>query len=58
MNSNFIKGAIGTVGMALTEVVQTTPALQPEEITTVGNIIIQIVIAIVTVFGIFKKKKS
>jgi hypothetical protein len=58
MNSKFIDAFIGIGGLGLTEVVQNADAISPDQITTAGNLIIQVLIAIVTIFGIFKRKKS
>jgi hypothetical protein len=52
------KLVIGSGGLVTTELVQTAEMLNPEEITTAGNLIIQIIIGIVTIFGLFKKRKK
>lgn len=53
--NNFIAGVSGIIG---TEAVQHAPPLQPEEITSIGNLLIQIAIGIATLWGIFRRKKS
>lgn len=58
MNSKFIDASIGAIGIVATEVVEQTPPISPEEIGTIGNLLIQIAIGIVTLFGIFKRKKK
>ena len=58
MYSNLIKGSIGAVGIVATDLVETAPMLQPEDISSIGNIIIQIVIAIASIFSMFKRRKK
>ena len=58
MNYKISQLLIGASGIGLTEVVQTSTALDPSEITTAGNLIIQLIIGIVTLFGLFKGKKN
>lgn len=50
--------SVGTVGAIGTEIVQNAPMLDPNEITSIGNLIIQIVIGVFTLFGMFKRKKK
>lgn len=50
--------AIGAVGVAGTEFVQHAAITSPEDITTFGNLLIQIAIAVATIFGLFKKKSK
>lgn len=57
MNSKIIDASIGAIGIVATEVVEKAPPISPEEIGTIGNLLIQIAIGIVTLFGIFKRKK-
>lgn len=57
MNENVIKTVIGATGIAGTEVIQNIPLFDPAQITTVGNLIIQLAIGLFTIIGIFKKKK-
>lgn len=56
MKESITKLLMGTGGVAATEIVQQASMINPETITTTTNLIIQIVIGIVTLFGIFKKK--
>lgn len=49
---------VGTVGAIGTEIIQNAPALDPNEITSIGNLVIQIVIGVFTLFGMFKRKKK
>lgn len=59
MISNYlVKGLFGVLGIVGVEVVSTAEALDPETITEAGSIIIQILIAIASLFGIFRKKKG
>ena len=58
MNSKINDLLIGASGIGLTEVVQTAEALNPEQITSAGNLIIQILIGVITLFGLFKRKKT
>lgn len=50
--------AIAATGSIGTEIVQNAPAFDPNEITSIGNLIIQIVIGVFTLFGMFKRKKN
>ena len=58
MNDKIHQFLIGASGIGLTEVVQNSTALDPSQITTAGNLIIQLIIGIVTLFGLFKRKKN
>lgn len=58
MKSKMIDLFLGGSGVALTEVVQNTPPISPDEIGTIGNLLIQIAIGIATLIGIFKRKKK
>lgn len=58
MKNSLIDASIGAIGITATEIVQNTPPVSPEEIGTIGNLLIQIAIGIVTLFGIFKRKKK
>lgn len=58
MKSKLIDLTIGGSGIALTEVIQNATVVDPTEVTAIGNILIQIVIGIVTLFGLFKRKKD
>lgn len=50
--------SIGLAGVAGTELVQHASITSPEDITTLGNLLIQIAIAVATIFGLFKKKSK
>lgn len=56
MTENIQKLAIGAVGTGLTEVAEHSLASITPDITSAGNLIIQIVIGICTLIGIFRKK--
>lgn len=58
MKNKLIDIAIGSSGIGLTEIVQNASVVDPQEVTAIGNILIQIVIGIVTLFGLFKRKKD
>ena len=57
MKDSIFKLLIGSTGIGLTEVVASAPTFDPTIVTETANILVQIVIAIVTLFGLFKKKK-
>ena len=57
MKNKLIQLIIGSSGIGLTEVVASAPAFDPAVTTDTANILVQIVIAIVTLFGLFKRKK-
>ena len=57
MNDSIQKIVVGATGIAGTQVVEVAQNLDPTTITDAGGLIIQILIAIVTLFGLFKKKK-
>lgn len=57
MKQSLSQLVIGGSGIAATEIVNQSANLSPDQITTAGNLIIQILIAVVTIFGLFKKKK-
>lgn len=57
MKSKMLDLVVGGSGVALTEIAQNIQPISADEIGVVGNLIIQIAIAIVTIFGLFKKKK-
>lgn len=58
MLNNLTKLGFGSVGILGTELVQNIAAANPDDITAMGNIIIQIIIAIASIIGIFKRKKN
>lgn len=58
MNSKVANFITGVTGIAGTEAVQNAPPLQPEEITSVGNLIIQVILGIATLWGIFRGRKK
>lgn len=50
--------SVGTVGAIGTEIVEKASFFDPNEITSIGNLIIQIAIGVFTLFGMFKRKKK
>jgi hypothetical protein len=58
MNDTLQKLLIGGGGITASKVAETTASLDPSTITEVGSILVQVLIAIVTLFGLFKKKKN
>lgn len=57
MKDKLIQGAIGLAGVGSIEVVNTAKAIDPAQISDGLSIVSQIVILIVTLFGLFKKNK-
>lgn len=57
MNSTILKAGIGSLGIAASEVAANAETFSPENISNTGNILVQIVILISTLFGLFRKKK-
>ena len=57
MKTALTKLVIGSSGIGITEIVQNTLPSDPTNIVEISNIIIQIVVAIATLFGLFKKRK-
>lgn len=58
MKHDVIKLTIGALGIGASEIAATTQGISPDEIGVIGNLVIQIVIGIATIFGIFKKRKQ
>lgn len=58
MSETFQKLLIGGSGIAASNVAETVTSISPTEITEIGSIIVQVIIAIVTLLGLFKKKKN
>lgn len=58
MNESFKNLIIGAGGLGSTEVIQQVTQNPVDDITSIGGLLVQIAIAIVTLFGIFKRKKS
>lgn len=58
MKSQLSNLFLGASGITLNEVVEVLPPISPDEIGTIGNLIIQVAIAIATIFGIFRRKKK
>lgn len=58
ISENLTKLAIGTAGVITSEAAQSVAAASPEDISTVGNLFIQIAIAIATIISLFKRKKT
>lgn len=56
--SQIINASIGAVGIMLTEAAQNMQGISPEDIGTIGNLLIQIAIGIITLFGVFKRKQK
>ena len=50
--------AIAATGSIGTEIVEKSAMFDPNEITSIGNLIIQIAIGVFTLFGMFKRKKK
>lgn len=50
--------AIGLTGIVGTELTTVVNPITPEDIGTIGNLLIQIGIAIATIIGLFRRKKS
>lgn len=57
MKNTLIQLGIGASGIGATEIVANAIPSDPSNVVEVTNIIIQIVISIVTLFGLFKRKK-
>lgn len=57
MNSNIAKIVIGASGIGASEVASSISFFDPDSISTTGNILVQIVILLSTLFGLFKRKK-
>lgn len=55
---NFKALLYGGSGITLTEVVEKAPILESGDLSQTVNIIIQIIIGVVTLFKMFKSKKS
>jgi hypothetical protein len=57
MKAALTKILIGSTGIGATEIVQSSLPTDPTNIVEISNILIQIVVAIATLFGLFKRKK-
>ena len=57
MKAALTKILIGSSGIGATEIVQSSLPTDPTNIVEISNILIQIVVAIATLFGLFKRKK-
>ena len=57
MKAAITKILIGSSGIGATEIVQSSLPTDPTNIVEISNILIQIVVAIATLFGLFKRKK-
>lgn len=58
MNDTIQRIAVGVMGAGSTEIVTQVIPPDPSTITEIGGLIVQIIITIVTLFGLFKKKKK
>lgn len=58
MNDSVQKLVIGGAGVASSKGVEVVTSLDPNTITEGAGLVVQILIAIVTLFGLFKKKKA
>lgn len=58
MNTSFQKLLIGGSGVVASKIAETSSSLSPDQITEGGSLLVQIIIAVVTLFGLFKRKKS
>ena len=57
MNLQVQKMLIGGAGLAASKVAEQVALINPEVITEGAGLLVQILIGIVTLFGLFKKKK-
>lgn len=57
MNTSLSKLLIGSSGIVASYVATKSESISPEQITQAGSIFVQIIIGIITLFGLFKKKK-
>ena len=53
--THFLKGAGGIVGVEIAGVVDNT---DPSQIAEIGGVVIQVIIGIVTLWGLLKPKKN
>lgn len=58
MKDNLFKLFIGGSGIGMTEVVEQAVKINPDDVNNVVGIIGQIIIAIATLFSLFKRKKT
>ena len=57
MKSKLFDLAVGAGGIGAVETVDLVLPSDPTQITEIGGLIVQILIGLVTLFGLFKKKK-
>lgn len=57
MKSKLLDLAVGAGGIGAIETVDLVLPSDPAQITEIGGLIVQILIGLVTLFGLFKKKK-
>lgn len=58
MKEQFSKALIGGTGLTASFVAENVQFLDPSRISDIGSIIVQIIIGVSTLIGLFKRKKS
>lgn len=58
MNDSISKIVVGASGVAASEVAQQAMVVVPTDINGIVNLVVQIAIGLVTLFGLFKKRKK
>lgn len=58
MKEQFSKALIGGTGLTASFVADNVQFLDPSKISDIGSVIVQIIIAVSTLIGLFKRKKS
>lgn len=58
MNEQISKALIGGTGITASIVAENAQFLDPSRISDIGSILVQIIIAVSTLIGLFKRKKS
>lgn len=58
MKDSITKLIIGASGISAIEVVERVTAINPEQIASGTSLVVQIIVAIATLIGLFKRKKS
>ncbi len=58
MNQTISKVVTGAIGVSSTEIVEQVVSVDPSVITETGGLIIQVIIAIATIWKLFFGKKS
>lgn len=58
MNEQISKALIGGTGITASIVAEKAQFLDPTRISDIGSILVQIIIAVSTLIGLFKRKKN